>query len=69
MRAKIVYEADEINRQLDDELTKVMKDHSWVFWAAGYDLTTNERDLAFDRNPAPWLDEDGHSILDGTGSS
>lgn len=69
MKAKIVYEADEIDTGLDEELIEVMKDHGWIWWASGYDLTTNERDLAFDRNPVPWLDEDGRSILDGSGLS
>jgi len=49
MEAKIVYEADEIDPQLDEELIGVMKEHGWVWWATGYDLTTNERDLIFDR--------------------
>lgn len=65
MKAKIVYEG-ELNSRLDTLLISAMETHGWHFWAAGYDLEANERDMAFDREPAPWLDESGHS--DGTGT-
>ena len=45
-RLVIVYDGTE-DKQLEEQLKEVMKDHGWEFYAAGVDLIEDERDLSF----------------------
>lgn len=41
---------DEMNRCFEEELKELLYKYQWVDWASGFDLTTNVRDLNFEKN-------------------
>lgn len=43
----VVYDGPDIDEALDDALRKVLAEFGWEWWASGYDLVDDERDLAF----------------------
>ena len=48
---RIVYKIENgIDSDLDDALQTTLEVAGWHRWASGCDLTTGERDLAFDRD-------------------
>ena len=44
-----VFYSGELNKKLDKEINVLLKSHGYKFWASGYDLVGNVRDLAFDK--------------------
>jgi len=49
MQLKIIYKKKEkIDENLDQKIERALEPLGFKRWASGYDLTTGERDLAFD---------------------
>jgi len=49
MKLKVIYKKDDkIDVDLDNNIEKALAGLGFKRWASGYDLTTGERDLAFD---------------------
>ena len=49
MELKVVYKKqDRIDENLDQKIERALEPLGFKRWASGYDLTTGERDLAFD---------------------
>jgi hypothetical protein len=50
MTVKIYYldKDRKINQELDNDLEKILLKHGLKRWASGIDMTTGERDLAFE---------------------
>ena len=48
MNLKVVYDSEGINTELDKALEAALLPFGLKRWASGTDLTTGERDLAFD---------------------
>ena len=49
MELKVSYKKkDKIDVRLDQKIEMALKPFGFKRWASGYDLTTGERDLAFD---------------------
>ncbi len=44
---KVVYRG-ELNEQLDKDITEALQSAGFEWYAQGYNLLTNERDIAFD---------------------
>ena len=48
LKMKVVYDGPG-NIRLDNALTKCMRKNGWSRWASGINMSTGERDLAFDK--------------------
>ena len=49
MELKVIYtKRDRIDEKLDQKIETALRLLGFKRWASGYDLTTGERDLAFD---------------------
>lgn len=48
---KVIYSTGEIDRALDDRIIEALGGAGFRWWASGYNLETDERDLAFDLPP------------------
>ena len=49
MELKVIYKKqDRIDENLDQKIERALEPLGFKRWASGYDLTTGERDLAFD---------------------
>lgn len=49
MERKVIYKKqDRIDENLDQKIERALEPLGFKRWASGYDLTTGERDIAFD---------------------
>ena len=49
MELKVIYKKrDRTDEKLDKKIERALRPLGFKRWASGYDLTTGERDLAFD---------------------
>lgn len=46
---KVLYEGGKVE-ELDEDIRKVLIEHSYKQWASGFDFRSGMRDLAFERN-------------------
>lgn len=48
-RLKVIYKHPEIDKELDEKITKFFESIDFRRWASGYDLLSFERDIAFEK--------------------
>lgn len=49
MELKVIYDG-KLDVELETKLDAVLAQHGWKRWASGFDLTTHQRDIAYDKD-------------------